>query len=190
VSQPAVVPHRRGRPRKFDRPSRAVTVTLPEDVLGRLTGVDGDLGRAIVALVERRGSPIRALPSAAELASYGTHAVIVVTPVKALRKIPGVQLVPVGNGRHLISLSRAQSIPQLELSLRDAIERRDLHAAERAALTQIAEILRHTRQSPAVQLEERTIIVLEAKRQRRHAPAPAPAPAKRAKPAPARRRSR
>lgn len=170
VSQPAVFPHRRGRPRKFDRPSRAVTVTLPEDVLGRLAGVDGDLGRAIVSLVERR-APKRAVPSAAELASYGTHAVIVVAPVKALRKIPGVQLVPVGNGRHLISLARSQSISQLELALRDAIERRDLQAAERAALTQIAEILRQTRQSSAVQLEERTIMVLEAKRSRRAPPA-------------------
>ena len=43
-----------GRPHKFGRPSRAVTVTLPEDVIGRLSAIDVDLGRAIVAVVQRR----------------------------------------------------------------------------------------------------------------------------------------
>ena len=40
-----------GRPRKFGRPSRPVTVTLPDDVLGRLHAVDNDLGNAIVRVV-------------------------------------------------------------------------------------------------------------------------------------------
>ena len=39
---------RRGRPRKFVRPSRAVTVTLPDDVIAALQGVDVDLSRAVV----------------------------------------------------------------------------------------------------------------------------------------------
>ena len=36
-----------GRPRKFGRPSRSVTVTLPEDVLTRLGGIDSDLALAV-----------------------------------------------------------------------------------------------------------------------------------------------
>ena len=44
-----------GRPRKYGRAARAVTVTLPEDVLARLAVVHADLGRAIVALTERNG---------------------------------------------------------------------------------------------------------------------------------------
>ena len=70
-----------GRPRKFGRPSRAVTVTLPDDVLGRLHAVDQDLGNAIVRMVETRAGRGTARPRAAEIASYGNHAVIVVTPV-------------------------------------------------------------------------------------------------------------
>src|SRR5690348_16391673 len=118
--------HRPGRPPKYGRPSRAVTVTLPEDVLKRLSEVDADLGRAIVSVAEY-GAPRK--PRAirhAELASYGSHAVIMVTPVKALKRIPGVQLVPIGNGRALISLDEAQSFPKFELHLRDAIERADV----------------------------------------------------------------
>ena len=41
---------RRGRPRKFTRPSRTITLTLPEDTLEALAGLDPDVGRAIVRL--------------------------------------------------------------------------------------------------------------------------------------------
>ena len=57
--QMELIKHGPGRPRKFGRPSRAVTVTLPEDVLTRLGVLDTDLGRAIVTLVERRGARAR-----------------------------------------------------------------------------------------------------------------------------------
>src|SRR5262249_3977948 len=110
---------RPGRPQKFGRPSRALTVTLPQDVIARLQGIDADIGRAIVAVTEHR-TPRRvraALP--AELASYGDQAVIVVLPVKALGKLPGVQLVPVGRGRALIALDDSQSVADFELQLRD-----------------------------------------------------------------------
>ena len=43
---------RRGRPRKFRSPSRAVTLTPPEDVLRVLGGVDCDLSRAVVRVVQ------------------------------------------------------------------------------------------------------------------------------------------
>jgi hypothetical protein len=104
----------------------------------------------------------------AELASYGNHAVIIVTPVKALKRIPGVQLIPIGNGRALISLDEAQSLPKFELQLRDAVERSDA-GPERETLEAIADILRRSRLSRGVDLEERTIIVLESRRHRRSA---------------------
>ena len=167
-----IVPNGRGRPRKYGRPSRAVTVTLPEDVLVRLTVIDSDLGRAIVRLAEHRLPRTPVSSRAAELSSYGNHAVIVVTSVRALKRIPGVQLVPLGNGRNLISLERRYPIPQLELDLRDAIERDGIDEPEREALEQIAALLRRTRQSSSVSLEERTIVVLESKRRRRPAARP------------------
>jgi len=160
-----------GRPRKFGRPSRAVTVTLPEDVLSRLAGLDADLGRAIVALVQRRRASVREVKPVkpAALASYGHHAVIIVTPVQALKRIAGVQLVPIGDGRALISLRPTYSIQDFELELGDALARGAGNTLERRTLGAVLEILRETRRSRRVILEERTIIVLGAKRQRQRA---------------------
>jgi hypothetical protein len=93
--------------------------------------------------------------------------VIVVTPVNALKRIAGVQLVPIGNGRAMISLERTHSIPEFELGLGDALARADINELERDTLAAIADILRQTRRSRRVMLEERTIIVLETTRQRR-----------------------
>ena len=151
---------------KYGRTARPVTVTLPEDVLTRLSAIHDDLGQAIVTLVERR-TPVR--PPAvrsAEIAAYGRHGVIVVTPTKALKRVPGVQLVPIGNGRALISLDAPRTIAQFELDLRDASEADGLGADERDALRAVADILSKSRKSRGISVEERTIIVLESKRQR------------------------
>lgn len=161
------VPMSVGRPSKWGRPSRAVTLTLPEDVLSRLGAVDTDLGRAIVKVVERRTTSRAAPIRPAEIASYGQHAVIIVTPVKALKRLPGVQLVPIGNGRCLIALKPPQSIPQLEVHVRDVLARERLTAIERETLETVAEILRGARASRTTTPVERTIIVLETKRKRR-----------------------
>jgi hypothetical protein len=152
---------------KYGRASRAVTVTLPEDVLARLNGVDADLGHAIVTLAERHASPRARIPAAAEITPFGRHAVIIVNPVKALKRLPGVQLVPVGKGRALISLAPEISIWELELAVRDAIDQSSVREPERQTLEAIASILRKARLSANVALEQRTIIVLESKRQRR-----------------------
>jgi hypothetical protein len=155
---------KRGRPKKYGRPSRAVTVTLPEDVLAHLDSIDPDRGRAIVDIVERKRSPLVQAARPAEIASYGNRSVIVVTPVKALKQLAGVQLVPVGNGRALISLALPNSIQQFELDLRDAMEKKGIGATDKATLAAIADILRRARLSRHVSLEERTIVVLESKR--------------------------
>jgi hypothetical protein len=145
-------------------------MTLPEDVLTRLAAVDHDLGRAVVTLVERKSSARVKPVEPAEIARYGNRAVIVVTPVRALKRIVGVQLVPTGNGRALIALDHPHSIPQLELAVRDALERGTVSERERRTLKALADILRETRSSRTISLEERTIIVLESKRQRRRSP--------------------
>ena len=139
---------------------------MPEDVLVRLNAVDADLGRAIVAVAERDRPARRQPMRAAEIAAYGRHAVIIVTPLKVLKRLPGVELVPVGNGRCLISLDRTSSIPQLELAIRDAIDRTDGDRTERDALLAIADLLRQARVERGITLRERTIIVLESHRNR------------------------
>ena len=160
---------------KYGRASRVVTLTLPEDVIERLATVDPDLGRAIVSLAERHARPrARRIRRRAEIAPFGNHAVIVVNPARELRRLAGVQLVPIGDGRALISLAPEYSVPQLELDLRDAIERGEATVDEQRTLGDIAEILRQSRRSRRVTLEERTIIVLESKRGKRRLRAASP----------------
>jgi len=154
-----------GRPPKFGRPARAVTLTLPEDVLERLGADHADLGQAIVNLVEKEPRARGRAASPAELSNYGKHAVIIVTPVRALRRLRGVELVPLGNGRALISLRASHSISELELELRDALDQAS-SPPERRTLEQLAAILRAARHSSGVKLEERRIIVIESKRKR------------------------
>ena len=98
---------------------------------------------------------------------YGNHAVIVVTPVPALKRIDGVKLVPIGNGRALISLARTQSIPEFELGLGDALARAGVSKRDKQTLGAIADLLRQTRRSRQGTLGERKIIVFESKRRRR-----------------------
>ena len=152
-----------GRPRKYGRPARAVTVTLPEDILARLSAIHTDVGSAIVNVVERtalgRTQPI----AAAEIAQYGNHAVIIVSPNRALKRLRGVQLVPIGDGRALISLAPSMSISALELQVRDALEGKDVQDRERETLQSIADILRRGRASRGLTFEARTIIVLASK---------------------------
>jgi hypothetical protein len=161
---PPIIKRRRGRPNKYGRPSRALTVTLPDDVIGRLMAIDGDIGRAIVAVTERRLPRRRRAVPPAELSSYGRHAVIVVLAMKALKRLPGIQLVPIGNGRALIALAEERSISQFELELRDVLDSRDVNGAERHSLELIARILRQARRSSRVSVKERKIIVLESRK--------------------------
>jgi len=170
-----------GRPPKYGRAARAVTITLPEDVLVHLAGVDTDLGRAIVRLAERHGTPRAPTVRAAEIAPYGNRAVIVVNPATGLKRLPGVQLVPIGVGRALISLEPDRSVSQLELDVRDALHRPGVKALERETLEAISGILRQARRSRRMAAQPRTIIVLEMTRDGRRTGRPAAA---------ARRRSR
>jgi hypothetical protein len=156
-----------GRPPKYGRPARAVTVTLPEDVLARLSAIHADVGSAIVHLVERNTSPREPPVGPAHLNRYGKNAVIVVTPGKALRRLRGVELVPVGHGRALISLPPSTPISSLELQVRDALERLAPGERERDTLQALAEILRLGRGAHGLTSEARTIIVLASKPKRK-----------------------
>src|SRR4051812_47633412 len=155
-------PLRRGRPKKYGRPSHPITVTLPEDVLERLRVVDADIGRAIVRLVEGQDAPRRGRRAAAALTEYGRHAVIVGTPAKALKRLPGVELVPLSDGRALISLDQPNSISEFELAVLDALEA-SATDGDRETLRELGDILRRARKSRRVSIKERSIIVLEAK---------------------------
>jgi hypothetical protein len=148
-----------------------VTLTLPVDVIDALSSSGSDISRTIVRLAALEGSR-RAYPPA-ELVTFGRHAVIAVTPSKTLEKRTGVSLVPLPDGRALISFEQALSIPALELLIADALDDRLLPSVDRAIFQSIAEILKTARRDADITLMQRSIIVL---RGRRRAKAPAAAP--------------
>jgi hypothetical protein len=160
---------RRGRPRKFQAPSRAVTLTLPEHVIDALGAVDADLSRAVVRLTQPEVAKQPHPP--AELATFGTRAVIVVNPTRTLEQHTGVHLIPLPDGRALISFDAPLTIADLELMIDDAIDDHRLSPTDQAVFKAIADLLRGARRSKTVQLHPRNIIVIESRRARRQAPA-------------------
>jgi hypothetical protein len=146
-------------------------VTLPEDVIEALGRVDADLSRAIVRVAPPAAR--RAAHPPAELARFGRHAVIVVDPSRTLERRAGVELVPLPDGRALISFDRARTTADLELTIADALEDQALSGRDRQVFEGIARILKSARQSQDIVLRQRNIIVLEGRRRpRRAAPAP------------------
>ncbi len=152
---------RRGRPRKFLGSSRAITLTLPEQVIAALRGIDEDLSRAVVRLAQPQ---MKKQPHApAELAAFGRRAVIVVNPTRTLEERTGVGLIPLSDGRALISFEQTTTIEQLELMLWDAVDNRGLPAEDQRVFEAVAQILRSARRSDAVALRQRNIILLESR---------------------------
>jgi hypothetical protein len=151
---------RRGRPRKFSGPSRPVTLTLPIEIIEALTALDSDLSRAIVRIVQPE---VRRRHAAAELATFGRRAVIIVNASRALERRIGVDLVPLPDGRALISFEETTTPDILELRLEDALEDRALSPSDRAMFDAILEILKTARRSGDVAVLRRNIIVLEGR---------------------------
>lgn len=152
---------RRGRPRKFAGPSKPVTITLPTAIIEALTSLDGDLSRAIVRLAQPH-LPQRPQPPA-ELLTFGSHAVIVVKKSRTLERRTGVSLVPLHDGRALISFERGLTTASLELLIADALDDRALAAGDRDIFQAIADILRTARRASNVALLQRSIIVLRSR---------------------------
>lgn len=153
---------RRGRPRKYSEPSRPVTVTLPVATIEALAAIDPDLSRAIVRSVHPAGR--RRGHAVAELSRFGRRAVIVVNASRALERRIGIDLVPLPDGRALISFEDDTTPDAVELRIEDALEDPDLAAADRTEFQAILEILKSARRSGDVAVLRRNIIVLEGRR--------------------------
>lgn len=160
---------RRGRPRKFIAPSRAVTLTLPEHVLAALDAVDHDLSRAVVRVTQPQLAKRPHPP--AEVATFGRRGVIVVNPSRTLEERTGILLVPLTDGRALISFDESMTIARLELRIQDALDDPKLPTEDARIFKSIEDILKTARRSGNVTLQQRHIIVLESNRPaRRRAP--------------------
>ena len=135
----------RGRPRKFARPARAVTLTLPDDVIAALQSIDGDIARSVVRLAQPHLADRPRPP--VELSSFGKRSVIVVPRNGQLGVRTGVTLVPMPDGRALIAFDEVLSVSQLELSVTDALTDPDLSSSDRALFESLGGILREARRS-------------------------------------------
>jgi hypothetical protein len=151
---------RRGRPRKFSRPARAVTLTLPEDTIAALKTIDSDISRAVVRAVgPLTGEPPR---PRAELVSFGSRAVIIVAPTVAIKERTGAELIPIPDGRALVAFGGDLTASQFELRLQDALGDASLGAEDRETFASIVGIMRESRQRTGLGIPERTIMVLQA----------------------------
>ena len=169
---PGALRRRRGRPRKFAAPSRAITLTLPESVIAVLERIDRDISRPIVALTGRLGRQNG--QAAAELSVFGRRAVITVQPRPSLAARTGVELVPLPDGRALISFDQPRSIADLELHLTDALDDRALPDSDRSLFEGVLNILRDARRSNDVTLLQRSIILIETTKRPRAVSSTAP----------------
>jgi hypothetical protein len=147
-----------------------VTVTLPEDLIERLKAQHLDLGRAIVELFEKTDGQRGDTP--VQLAEFGRGALILVPPASALRRIAGVELIPLSNGRALIALDQPMSTSDLELTLNDALAEPALGPGDRNVVADVIDILRDARTSPRARLRQRTIIIVERTARPARRPAP------------------
>ena len=156
------VASKRGRPRKFSRPSRGVTLTLPDDVIEALRAVDSDLSVAVVRIAQ---SLVPDAPLArAELINYGGRSVIIVPRSQVLKERTGVELVPLTDGRALMAFDNRMSISQLELRIGDALADPSIEGADREMFEALADILKNARRSERVEVRQRNIIVLQSTR--------------------------
>jgi hypothetical protein len=140
------------------RPSRTITVTLPEDTLVALSRVDPDVGLAIVRLAA--GNARGPQSTGVEVVTFGSRAVIAVGRTHALSGIKGVELVPLIDGRFLIALTDDVSEAHFELAVRDALASNATVESDRALLERLTVVLQDARRTGSLVL--RRIMVLQA----------------------------
>jgi hypothetical protein len=139
-----------------------VTLTLPETVLAALDAVDHDLSRAVVRVTQPQMAKRPHPP--AEVATFGRRGVIVVNPSRTLEERTGILLVPLTDGRALISFDESMTIARLELLIQDALDDPKLPTEDARIFKSIEDILKTARRSGDVTLQQRHIIVLESNR--------------------------
>ena len=151
----------RGRPRKFDEPTRVVSLTLPESVIASLTHLHGDLGHAVTRLARKVGKHLPGRKPA-ELVMFGRRATISVRPSRTLARRLEVELVPMPDGRALMAFDAPQTVAEFELRLHDVLDDATITGEDREACEAMRSILRDARRSDDMALAIRNIIVLES----------------------------
>ena len=153
---------KRGRPLKFGRPTRPVSVSLPNDVIEWLESIDPDPAWAIVALFEKskQRNSLHAASVPAELVQLpGKRALIIVTP-DLFDGLQGVSVIRLSDGRGFLALEAGKGYADLEVAVADQVDAPGVTPERRKALTAIRQQLREWRQS-GLKFESRSILVVD-----------------------------
>lgn len=160
----------RGRPPKFGRPAALLALTLPQDTIDRLQGLDPDVGWAIVKLVEGQVGEALTADEGDEASDVDLVPIapdqylIVVKAHEAFASLPGVDLVPLGHGRAFLAFDRQPNIESLELTLIDRLEDGTLPLDVRARYAGFRDVLRGWRHDDSLTFHERSIVVVHQAR--------------------------
>jgi hypothetical protein len=158
------MPQARGRPPKFGRPARTISVTLPEDILERLARLHPDPAWAIVKLVERLHGPAATVPQAqppAELLLLPRRRALIVVEPRHFQNLRGVSTVPMDERRAFLSLEAGKGIADLELAIIDRLNSVSGPSPTRDALLYLSQLLKGWRTTRPMTFRSRAIVVAE-----------------------------
>lgn len=153
---------KRGRPSKFGRPSRLVAATLPEEVIRGLRRVHPDLAWAIVSLFENR-EPLTAGTdyAGAELVDIGGRESLIVIDRSTLKRLPGVDIVPLAENRAFLALEPGCGMSDLETAVIHGLDQATPGEPGRGALLRFRKQLQAWRRDESLRFHTRAIIVVE-----------------------------
>jgi hypothetical protein len=153
----------RGRPLKYGHPARLVAITLPEDTIDELRQIDTDIGRAIVLLVN-------ALAGSHESATHrpivtyekvGRRRSLIVVDRDAVKGVPGCELIPLSDDRAFLALADGHGLPDLELAILDRLSDHNVTGRQREGLEALRRALMDCRRADDIEVESRSILVVE-----------------------------
>ena len=154
---------KRGRPAKFDRPSRLVAMTLPDEVITALRSRNRDLAKAVVELVgesiDRAGQ--RAVTETVSLVPVAPRRFLITIDASTVTHLPGCELVPFGSDVAFLALESGRGLSDLTLAVEDRLHEPRIDERERSALVRIRTALHEWRRDPNFSHEARSIVVLK-----------------------------
>jgi hypothetical protein len=152
----------RGRPLKYGRPSRAVAITLPEDIIDALRDIHHDLGRAIVMLVSAfaPAAPHDERPLV-DYEPFGRRRSLIVVDREAVKELPGCELIPLSEDRAFLALKEGSRLQDLELAILDRLADNGVTGQQRVGLEALRRTLMECRRARDIEVEPRSIFVVE-----------------------------
>ena len=153
----------RGRPLKYGRPAQLVAITLPEDTIDELRRIDADIGRAIVILVNAVAGS-HELATSRPIVTYekvGRRRSLIVVDRDAVKGVPGCELIPISDDRAFLALADGTRLADLELAILDRLSDHDVTGRQREGLEALRHALMDCRRAEDVEVEPRSIFVVE-----------------------------